>query len=340
MIDSLNYRVPLPETAPASSHAIFAWTWINATRNSEYYMNCVDAVINGPGNGTIISPELLVANIFGGPTIPEWGTGTDVVTPVLLAVRPTITVSATDTATNSSSDANQNTTTCDYETVQPGECTISTPDDSIIESGDIGNNTESIVTIPDNTTASEDYADNSTTAESVDANNDSNSTITVFNNTTVSEDYADNSTTTEFGYVSNNSDSTDANCATNDTTIDIGAVEDSSASTVPVPDNSTYITISDSTAGIIVNITVSTDSADVTSDSETITSVPSAPTDINDIPLCSRGQAYMCTSSVDYVYCSATRTVPLKCPSGSECQHDETSAAFRQQLAYRCAADK
>ncbi|KAI8057628.1 hypothetical protein BDF22DRAFT_599709, partial [Syncephalis plumigaleata] len=71
MIGSLNYTIPLPETAPASKHAIFAWTWINASGKREYYMNCADVVINGPENGTVTGPKLLVANILGGPTIPE-----------------------------------------------------------------------------------------------------------------------------------------------------------------------------------------------------------------------------------------------------------------------------
>ncbi|RKP07624.1 hypothetical protein THASP1DRAFT_8735, partial [Thamnocephalis sphaerospora] len=71
IIDSLNYDVPIPASAPSSSNAIFAWTWINATGNREYYMNCADVIIKGKDGGSITGPKLLVVNILGGPTVPE-----------------------------------------------------------------------------------------------------------------------------------------------------------------------------------------------------------------------------------------------------------------------------
>ncbi|RKP07205.1 hypothetical protein THASP1DRAFT_6962, partial [Thamnocephalis sphaerospora] len=71
MVDSLHYSVPLPATAPGSKRAIFAWSWINAVGNREYYMNCADVAIKGPANGKIVGKKMLVANIPGTPTVPE-----------------------------------------------------------------------------------------------------------------------------------------------------------------------------------------------------------------------------------------------------------------------------
>jgi hypothetical protein len=92
MIDSLQYSVPIPENAPSSDHAIFAWSWINAIGNREYYMNCADVVVEGKPNGSITGKKLLVVNTPGTPTVPEFGSGKDTVSPKLFAERPTITV--------------------------------------------------------------------------------------------------------------------------------------------------------------------------------------------------------------------------------------------------------
>ncbi|RKP04570.1 hypothetical protein THASP1DRAFT_11716, partial [Thamnocephalis sphaerospora] len=71
MVDSLHYSVPLPATAPGSKRAIFAWSWINAVGNREYYMNCADVAIKGPAKGKLSGKQMLVANILGGEIVPE-----------------------------------------------------------------------------------------------------------------------------------------------------------------------------------------------------------------------------------------------------------------------------
>jgi hypothetical protein len=96
-----NYAVTIPSTAPPSTNAIFAWTWINAEGNREYYMNCADVVIIQPNSqyttaGFVTGKKLLIANQPGYPTVPEFlgnaETGMD-----LINARPTITVKLSGT---------------------------------------------------------------------------------------------------------------------------------------------------------------------------------------------------------------------------------------------------
>ncbi|KAK9693788.1 hypothetical protein K7432_013732 [Basidiobolus ranarum] len=92
IIDSLDYSVTIPATAGSSKDVVFAWAWINKIGYREYYMNCADIEIKGSDNGYITGPELLVVNLPGYPTIPEFpqdgpNDGRD-----LLAARPTITI--------------------------------------------------------------------------------------------------------------------------------------------------------------------------------------------------------------------------------------------------------
>ncbi|KAK9760405.1 hypothetical protein K7432_015590, partial [Basidiobolus ranarum] len=92
IISSLDYSVTIPSTAGASKNVIFAWTWINKIGNREYYMNCADIEITGSSDGYITGPSLLVVNLPGYTTIPEFpqdgpNDGRD-----LLAARPTITI--------------------------------------------------------------------------------------------------------------------------------------------------------------------------------------------------------------------------------------------------------
>ena len=92
LIDSLTYEVPLPATAPASSHAVYAWTWINRIGNREYYWNCADVVLDSAvTDGSVTGPKLLVVNIMGQPIVPEWQ-GTDKVGTALLEKRPIISI--------------------------------------------------------------------------------------------------------------------------------------------------------------------------------------------------------------------------------------------------------
>ncbi|RKP10130.1 hypothetical protein THASP1DRAFT_13260, partial [Thamnocephalis sphaerospora] len=44
---SREYSVLLPADVPSANNAVFAWAWINATGNREYYMNCADVIIKG-----------------------------------------------------------------------------------------------------------------------------------------------------------------------------------------------------------------------------------------------------------------------------------------------------
>ncbi|ORX65411.1 hypothetical protein DL89DRAFT_207678, partial [Linderina pennispora] len=47
----LDFNVELPANLPGSNKAVFAWTWVNASGNREYYMNCADiAIVGGAGS--------------------------------------------------------------------------------------------------------------------------------------------------------------------------------------------------------------------------------------------------------------------------------------------------
>ncbi|KAJ1962415.1 hypothetical protein IWQ62_003540 [Dispira parvispora] len=65
----LHYDVPIPKDAPPSDKVVFAWTWVNAIGNREFYMNCADiAVEGGNPSGQITGPKMTVANY--GPSTP------------------------------------------------------------------------------------------------------------------------------------------------------------------------------------------------------------------------------------------------------------------------------
>jgi hypothetical protein len=100
LIANNTYSVQIPATAPGCKNAIFAWSWINASGVREYYMNCADIAIEGTPDGNVTGPKMLVANILGGPTIPEWGTGTDKVGVGLLAGRENITITSSGSSTS------------------------------------------------------------------------------------------------------------------------------------------------------------------------------------------------------------------------------------------------
>ncbi|KAJ2863488.1 hypothetical protein GGH94_003576 [Coemansia aciculifera] len=67
-----SYTFTLPMGLPGTSHAIFAWTWVNAIGNREFYMNCADVAIIGNA-GSYTGKAMTVAN-YGPmyPTIPEF----------------------------------------------------------------------------------------------------------------------------------------------------------------------------------------------------------------------------------------------------------------------------
>ncbi|KAJ1855829.1 hypothetical protein LPJ73_002274 [Coemansia sp. RSA 2703] len=62
------YTITLPENLPGSDNAVFAWTWVNASGNREFYMNCVDVKIIGKA-GKFTGRKMVVANY--GPDYPE-----------------------------------------------------------------------------------------------------------------------------------------------------------------------------------------------------------------------------------------------------------------------------
>ncbi|KAI8056782.1 hypothetical protein BDF22DRAFT_603438, partial [Syncephalis plumigaleata] len=65
------YHIPLPKGAK-NGKALFAWAWMNAEGNREYYMNCADVEIDGGSkNGSLTGPELFVGQLEGRPRLPE-----------------------------------------------------------------------------------------------------------------------------------------------------------------------------------------------------------------------------------------------------------------------------
>ncbi|KAF2096697.1 hypothetical protein NA57DRAFT_43060, partial [Rhizodiscina lignyota] len=60
------YDFTIPPDAP-SGNALFAWTWENKVGNREFYMNCAQVTIEGPGDDTSNAlselPNIWVANI-------------------------------------------------------------------------------------------------------------------------------------------------------------------------------------------------------------------------------------------------------------------------------------
>ncbi|KAK9728720.1 hypothetical protein K7432_000866 [Basidiobolus ranarum] len=71
-VTGTNIPVKLPAELD-EGEAIFAWSWINAQANREYYMNCVDITITkGTQGGVVSGPQLLVVNLPGYETIDEF----------------------------------------------------------------------------------------------------------------------------------------------------------------------------------------------------------------------------------------------------------------------------
>lgn len=66
-----SYTFDLPKDLPSSDKAIFAWSWVNASGNREFYMNCADVAIKGTSK-SFTGPKMVIANYKGYPTIPEF----------------------------------------------------------------------------------------------------------------------------------------------------------------------------------------------------------------------------------------------------------------------------
>ncbi|KAJ1960306.1 hypothetical protein GGI12_003875 [Dipsacomyces acuminosporus] len=67
----LDFDIPLPANLPGAPRAVFAWTWVNASGNREFYMNCADISIIGPA-GSYTGKKMTIANYPGYPRIPEF----------------------------------------------------------------------------------------------------------------------------------------------------------------------------------------------------------------------------------------------------------------------------
>ncbi|KAJ2718939.1 hypothetical protein GGI07_005505 [Coemansia sp. Benny D115] len=66
-----DYSFALPADLPASDSAIFAWTWVNAMGNREFYMNCADVSISGSAV-SFTGPQMTILNYPGHPMVPEF----------------------------------------------------------------------------------------------------------------------------------------------------------------------------------------------------------------------------------------------------------------------------
>ncbi|KAJ2746903.1 hypothetical protein GGI20_000982 [Coemansia sp. BCRC 34301] len=67
-----SYTFNLPADLPSSDKAVFAWSWVNASGNREFYMNCADVAIKGGSSKSFTGPQMVIANYNGYPTIPEF----------------------------------------------------------------------------------------------------------------------------------------------------------------------------------------------------------------------------------------------------------------------------
>lgn len=69
-VENTTWPVQLPPNLPSCNRCTFAWTWINAIGNREFYMNCADIRIMGGNRGRgIVGKKLIVANLPGYPVI-------------------------------------------------------------------------------------------------------------------------------------------------------------------------------------------------------------------------------------------------------------------------------
>ncbi|KAJ2609848.1 hypothetical protein H4S08_003873 [Coemansia sp. RSA 1365] len=70
-VSVFSYTFKLPENLPSSDKAVFSWTWVNASGNREFYMNCADVSISGTSK-SFTGKEMTIANYKDYPTIPEF----------------------------------------------------------------------------------------------------------------------------------------------------------------------------------------------------------------------------------------------------------------------------
>jgi hypothetical protein len=73
LLDTMSYVVQFPRNLSNQPVTLF-WTWVNAIGNREYYMECADInIINGnSGSQQVVGKSLVIVNLPGFPTIPEF----------------------------------------------------------------------------------------------------------------------------------------------------------------------------------------------------------------------------------------------------------------------------
>ncbi|KAJ2718937.1 hypothetical protein GGI07_005503 [Coemansia sp. Benny D115] len=72
-ISVYSYTFDVPGDLPSSDHAIFAWSWVNASGNREFYMNCADVSVSGGSSTSYTGKGMTIVNYKGYETLPEFG---------------------------------------------------------------------------------------------------------------------------------------------------------------------------------------------------------------------------------------------------------------------------
>lgn len=65
------FTIDLPADLPKCDRCTFAWSWVNAIGNREFYMNCADVKIQSSST-SFVGKKYTVANLPGYPSIPEF----------------------------------------------------------------------------------------------------------------------------------------------------------------------------------------------------------------------------------------------------------------------------
>jgi hypothetical protein len=111
LINSMTYDIELPDNIPMGQ-SVFFWTWINKIGNREYYMECADIFINNNNTNLDIElkgMDLLIVNLPGYPTLPEFPNSDNYNGLDLLESRKTITINPIIQTTSVSTPITQTT---------------------------------------------------------------------------------------------------------------------------------------------------------------------------------------------------------------------------------------
>ncbi|KAJ1939040.1 hypothetical protein GGF37_004561, partial [Kickxella alabastrina] len=103
------YTFKLPSDLPASDTAVFAWTWVTAVGNREFFMNCADIIIENSSSESYTGKQTTIANYPSYPTIPEFEM--DYTTGLEYYINAkNITISPSSASKNTMSSTNTNST--------------------------------------------------------------------------------------------------------------------------------------------------------------------------------------------------------------------------------------